>query len=429
MKVIIQPSQVQYDSLTARPQLEKTDLDQVISSVFGEIAKNGDAGLKTLTSKFDKTDIEDIKVSKKAMLQAYEQLDPVLKQAIEGAMVNIERFHKAQLPIEIMLSTMEGVTCIQKAIAIERIGIYIPGGTAPLFSTILMLAIPARIAGCKEVILCSPPTHNGAIHPAILATAFICGIEEVMQVGGAQAIAAMSLGTESIKKVSKILGPGNQYVTAAKAKAQEYGVAIDMPAGPSEVLVYAAQDCIPRFVAIDLLSQAEHGTDSQVVCVTVNDQIASEITKEVEILLEELPRKEIARKALENSFIIVEEDVNKAFDYINAYAPEHLIIASEYAEILSGKVVNAGSVFLGNWCPESVGDYASGTNHTLPTYGWAKSYNGINIDTFMRKITFQKVDKIGIQNLAPLVIPMAEAEQLQAHANAVKIRLEQINTR
>lgn len=426
MNIIIQPGEADYKSLVQRPQMPKADMDEVIGEVFRLIAEKGDQGLKELTKKFDKTNISSIKLDRSDLQKAYESLDPILRDAILAAKANIEKFHKAQLPQQVKVTTMQGVECVQKAVPIERVGIYIPGGTAPLFSTILMLAIPAKIAGCSQVVLCSPPTYNGKIHPAILAVAYICDIDEVMQVGGSQAIAAMALGTETIGKVSKICGPGNQYVTAAKEKAQQYGVAIDMPAGPSEVLVYAGEDCVPQFVAIDLLSQAEHGADSQVVCVTPDVAIAKAISEEVDLLVAELPRKDMAVAALANSFIIVENDIDQAFAYINAYAPEHLIIASDQAGILAERVINAGSVFLGNWCPESVGDYASGTNHTLPTYGWAKSYNGVNVDTFMRKITFQTVTREGLVNLAGLVVPMAEAEQLQAHANAVKIRLEHI---
>lgn len=423
IEIIYQPSQDQYKKLKQRPQLERSDMEIVIQKVYDGIAEGGDYELKALTKKFDGVDIPNIKVSDAEVMSAYKSLDADLKIAIEGAKANIMKFHEAQLSKGVEIETMPGVKCIQKSVAIERIGIYIPGGTAPLFSTILMLALPAQIAGCKEVVLCSPPTHEGKIHPVILATAHICGITEIMQVGGSQAIAAMAIGTASIKKVAKIFGPGNQYVTAAKEKAISYGVAIDMPAGPSEVLVYADETCNPSFVAIDLLSQAEHGIDSQVVCVTTTDVLADQIANEIEELVADLPRKDIIVQALKNSCIIIESEVDKAFKFINDYAPEHLIIASESASDLASKIVNAGSVFLGNFCPESVGDYASGTNHTLPTYGWAKSYSGVNVDSFTRKITFQSATPEGLVSLGKLVIPMAEAEHLQAHANAVKIRL------
>ena len=410
-------------ALVQRPQMEENSLDATINEVFSNVKSYGDEQLKRYTLQFDKVQILSIKVDEKSLFDAYNEIDLQLKAAILVAKSNIEKFHQAQLPSTVSLETMPGVKCIQKPIAIERVGIYIPGGTAPLFSTILMLAIPAMIAGCKEIVLCSPPTFNGAIHPAILATAYMCGITEVYQIGGSQAVAAMALGTESIKKVAKIFGPGNQYVTAAKEKAQKYGVAMDMPAGPSEVLVYADATCVPAYVAADLLSQAEHGVDSQVVCVVSNAEIATQINLAIADQIEELPRKNLAAKALENSLIIVEEDVDRAFAYINAYAPEHFIIASDNAENLAERVINAGSVFMGNYCPESVGDYASGTNHTLPTYGWASSYSGVNVDAFLRKVTFQSVTREGLVDLGKVVIIMAEAEQLQAHANAVKIRL------
>ena len=412
--------------ITHRPMIDAADLQKVIADIYQGIIASGDKHLIELTKKFDKTEVLSVKVDEMYIDQAYETLDNDLKIAILKAKENILKFHTAQLPNVVEVETMPGVFCYQKAKAIERIGIYIPGGTAPLFSTILMLAIPAKIAGVKKIVLCSPPTCNGAIHPTILATARICGIDQIFQVGGAQAIAAMAVGTSSIPKVSKIFGPGNQYVTAAKENAQKYGVAIDMPAGPSEVLVYADDTCIPAYVAADLLSQAEHGIDSQVVAVVTNQVIADAINEAVIDQLEGLPRKDIAIKALENSHIIIEPNRSKAFEYINVYGPEHFIIASDHAEDLSELTINAGSVFLGNLCPEAVGDYASGTNHTLPTYGWAKSYSGVNIDTFMRKITFQKLTKEGMSNLGPIVVKMAEAEQLQGHANAVKMRLKDL---
>lgn len=424
IKKIYQPSKQQYYGLTKRPLFDKGDLDNTVQDVYDAIEEGGDDKLKSFTLQFDKVAISKIRVDNAILEEAYKQLPADLKKAIEGAKSNITKFHQAQLPQVIEVETMPGVICKQKAVGIERVGIYIPGGTAPLFSTILMLSIPAKIAGCKEIVLCSPPTFEGGIHPVILATAYMCGITEVMQVGGAQAIAAMAIGTQTIKKVSKIFGPGNQYVTAAKEKALTYGVAMDMPAGPSEVLVFADETCVPKFVAIDLLSQAEHGIDSQVVCVTTNVDLAEEIAQEIDLLISDLPRKEIASKALQNSCIIIDENLDSAFTFINNYAPEHLIIASDDAENLVERIINAGSVFLGNFCPESAGDYASGTNHTLPTYGWAKSYNGVNVDAYMRKITFQSVSKAALSDLGKLVIPMAEAEQLQAHANALKIRLD-----
>jgi histidinol dehydrogenase len=413
--------------ITARPVLEQSILQATIKEIFSMVKNFGDEQLIALTKKFDKADIQSVLVSNQLAEQAYDQMDKELKQAILVAKENITKFHKAQLTEKVEVETMPGVFCYQKSVPVERVGIYIPGGTAPLFSTILMLAIPAKIAGVAEIILCSPPTYQGGIHPVILATAKICGIDHICQVGGAQAIAAMATGTKSVPRVTKIFGPGNQYVTAAKEYAQQFGVAIDMPAGPSEVLVYADDTCNPEYVAADLLSQAEHGTDSQVVAVVQTIEIAEKIYEALTFQNDALPRKEIAVKALENSHIIVEPNVEKAFEYINAYAPEHFIIASENADALADRTVNAGSVFLGNYCPEAAGDYASGTNHTLPTYGWAKSYSGVNIDTFMRKITFQKITREGIKNVGPVVVKMAEAEQLQAHANAVKIRIKDVN--
>jgi histidinol dehydrogenase len=423
LKIFDHPSSSLYRDLTIRPQLDKSDLNAIIDEIYKGVAEQGDAYLKLLTKKFDKVEIEATLVNQSLLQNALEDLNSELKDAILLAKDNITKFHQAQYPPIVKVNTIDGVNCVQKAIAIERIGIYIPGGTAPLFSTILMLAVPAKIAGCKEIILCSPPTSDGKINQTILAVAHLCGIDKVYQIGGSQAIAAMALGTESIQKVSKIFGPGNQYVTAAKEKAQQYGVAIDMPAGPSEVLVYADETCDPSFVAADLLSQAEHGIDSQVVLVCTNIELANQVNTEIESQLNKLPRKEIAALALKNSFAIVEKEVKTAFKYVNEYAPEHLIIASEKAQTLSDLVVNAGSVFLGNYCPEAIGDYASGTNHTLPTYGWAKSYNGVNLDTFMRKITYQTLTIEGIQNLGPSVVLMAEAENLAGHANAISIRL------
>lgn len=426
VKIHINKSKEDLLHLTSRPVLEQLSLQTTIKEIFSLVQANGDEQLLAFTQKFDKTIINSVLISEEDVDKAFVQMDEKLKQAILTARDNILKFHKAQITEKVEVETMPGVFCYQKSVPIERVGIYIPGGTAPLFSTILMLAVPAQIAGVKEIILCSPPTHNGGIHPVILATAKICGITHICQVGGAQAIAAMSLGTQSIPKVTKIFGPGNQYVTAAKEFAQQFGVAIDMPAGPSEVLVYADETCQPSYVAADLLSQAEHGADSQVIAVVTSMKIAEEINQSLAKQIDLLPRKSIALKALENSHIIVEPDVHKAFEYINLYAPEHFIIASDNADSLSEMTINAGSVFLGNLCPEAAGDYASGTNHTLPTYGWAKSYSGVNLDTFMRKITFQKITNEGLRNVGPVVVIMAEAEQLQAHANAVKIRLNDV---
>ncbi len=416
-----------FDFYINRPQFSQADLTEKTTAIFHDVKQNGDEALFLLNKKFDGCESNILRVSQQELQNAAENLDKELKESILIAKENITKFHRAQIRESIKLVTSSGVVCEQRSVPITRVGLYIPGGTAPLFSTILMLAIPAQLAGCKEIVLCSPPNNNGKIHPTILAVASLCGIEEVYQVGGGQAVAAMTLGTKSIKKVHKIFGPGNQYVTAAKEMATKYGVAIDMPAGPSEVLVYADETSIPAFVASDLLSQAEHGVDSHVVCVVSSQALVNPILEEVELQLSKLPRRDLAKETLSNSLIIVEENVKKAFDYINEYAPEHLIISSENPDQYIAKIENAGSVFLGNFTPESAGDYASGTNHTLPTYGWAKSFSGVNIDSFTKKITYQNISREGILGLGKAIVNMAEGEQLQAHANAVKLRMEYLN--
>ncbi len=421
--IFIEPNPSIYRRLTSRPKQDTLVLDSIIKDVYDKVEASGDIALKEFTERFDGCRVEALKVTTEEIEYASALVSEALKRAIKTAKKNIEIFHAAQIVNPISVKISEGVDCMQKSVAIERVGIYIPGGTAPLFSTVLMLAVPAILAGCKEIVLCTPPNRQGAIHPAILWTAQLCGIDNIYKIGGAQAIAAMSLGTESILKVNKVFGPGNQYVTAAKVYAQNYGVAIDMPAGPSELLVYADETCVPRFVAADLLSQAEHGTDSQVILVASNPEIVEGVNREIEAQISGLPRREIATQALLNSNAVVISDKKTSFDFINKYAPEHLIIASENASDYVEMIINAGSVFLGNYCPESAGDYASGTNHTLPTDGWAKSYNGVNVDSFSRKITFQSISKKGIQELGETIITMAENENLQAHANAVKVRL------
>lgn len=408
-----------------RIQLDNSRLQDKVQSIFDEVKSKGDEALKHYSELYDSVALTALKVDQKLILDAFEGIDIQLKESILLAKHNIEMFHRQQMRKPIDVETMSGVVCKTKSMPIERVGLYIPGGTAPLLSTILMLSIPAKIAGCSEIVLCTPPGKNG-IDKSILATAFICGITDIYQIGGAQAIAAMAIGTRTIKKVSKIFGPGNQYVNKAKELALNYGVAMDLPAGPSEVLVYADETCIPSFVASDLLSQAEHGEDSQVITVVNSQPLADKIYDEVMKQMINLPRKEIATKALQHSYIIVESDIAIAFDFINDYAPEHLIIASTNDEYLLNRVTNAGSVFLGNYSPESAGDYASGTNHTLPTNGWAKSYSGLNVDAFMKQITIQKLSKEGIQNIGNTIIKMAETEQLQGHANAVKIRLSHL---
>jgi len=420
---IIEPSATQYPELCQRPGIDQALLTTGIQTIFNEIKRNGDAAVRNYTEKFDGISLQSSILDLNGVSLASIDISEDLKEAIQIAYANIYKFHEAQKASDIEVNTMEGINCSLRSVPIEKVGIYIPGGTAPLFSTVLMLAIPAQIAGCGQIILCTPPDKLGNIHPAILYTAILCGIQEIRLVGGAQAIAAMTFGTKEIPAVAKIFGPGNQYVTAAKQLAQNYGVAIDMPAGPSEVLVYGDDTSVPAFMAADLLAQAEHGTDSQVMLVLSHTQKLEETMTEIEKQIEDLPRKSIAKQALGHSKAIVIADANNAFDFINLYAPEHLIIASEKPSAYIPFIKNAGSVFLGNYCPESAGDYASGTNHTLPTNGWARSYSGVNLDAFTKKISFQSITKEGIALLGKTVITMAEGEQLQAHANAVKVRL------
>ena len=418
------PKKNDFISLTSRPTIQAKDLQQIITNIYSEIELRGDLAIKDFTKKYDGFSLESFIVGKSIIDEAYAQIDITLKNAILKAYNNIEVFHKAQAAENLKVEIEDGIELSQKSVGIERVGIYIPGGTAPLLSTILMLAIPARIAGCKQIVLCSPPTFDGGIHPSILATAKICGIKEIYSIGGAQAIAALSVGTETIPKVMKVFGPGNQYVTAAKEYALNYGVAMDLPAGPSELLVFADKTAIPAFVAADLLSQAEHGIDSQVILVCVEKAIAKQVEKELQNQVQDLPRKEIAKACLINSRSILFKTIDDAFEFINEYAPEHLIIASENAEEYVDKIVNAGSVFLGNYCPESAGDYASGTNHTLPTSGWAKSFSGVNLDAFTKKITFQSISKKGLKSLAKTITSIAREEQLEAHARAIDIRFK-----
>ena len=395
--------------------------------MFAEIQSSGDEAIKKYSKAFDRVEIEDIEISLDTAQKIGDTIPSDLKQAIETAKNNIEKFHLSQRETPKQIETAQGVVCWRESRAIENVGIYIPGGSAPLFSTVLMLAVPAKIAGCKEIILCSPPDSEGKINPAILYAATLVGVTRIFAVGGIQAIGAMVFGTESVPKVDKIFGPGNQYVTAAKQAAQLHGTAIDMPAGPSEVLIIADKTCKPAFVAADLLSQAEHGADSQVILLSDDNQVISAINKELFFQLEQLPRKEIAEKALENSTAILLEDIGACIDFSNLYAPEHLILAIENAESVIPKIVNAGSVFLGNWSCESAGDYASGTNHTLPTSGFSKAYSGVSLDSFIKKITFQGLSAEGLKNIGQAIEIMADAEQLIAHKNAVTIRLNEIN--
>ena len=422
LPVYLYPERNKWLGLLQRPLLDTSSLEASVSNILKEVKLTGDEAVKRFASMFDKVTLSYLPVTEEEINEAADLISNDLKKAIQQAKINIEHFHRLQLVKEEVIETMPGVRCWRKSVPIEKVGLYIPGGTAPLFSTLLMLGIPATIAGCKEVILCSPPNREGKLHPAILYAAKLVGVTKIFKAGGAQAIGAMAFGTASIPKVYKIFGPGNQYVTCAKQLVQKDGVAIDMPAGPSEVAVLADETAEPAFVAADLLSQAEHGVDSQVVLVTTSELLANQVQEEILRQLVTLPRKEVATIALQNSKIIVISKMKEAIELINEYAPEHLIISCKEDEAIGEQIVNAGSIFLGNYSPESVGDYASGTNHTLPTNGYAKAYSGVSLDSFVKKITFQKLSKEGLQNISSTVEIMAEAEGLDAHAIAVRIR-------
>ena len=424
MKVFDNPARSEWNTLLQRPVAEAAKLEAIVSGILQQVKIKGDEAVRQLTREFDKAEIDQLLVNEAEFREAARLLNEDLKTAILTAKANIETFHKKQLSEPEVVETMPGVQCWRKSVAIEKVGLYIPGGTAPLFSTILMLGIPARLAGCKEVILCSPPDKQGKLHPAILFAAQAVGVTKVFKAGGVQAIGAMAYGTASVPRVSKIFGPGNQYVTCAKQLIQQEGIAIDMPAGPSEVAVYADASADPAFVAADLLSQAEHGADSQVILVVSQESLVKSIQSELNKQLALLPRKDLAAKALEHSKIFVMKDGGAAIDLLNEYAAEHLILACNNASEWADKVVNAGSVFLGHYSPESVGDYASGTNHTLPTNGYAKAYSGVSVDSFVKKITFQQLTQQGLQNIGRTVELMAEAEGLEAHANAVRVRMK-----
>lgn len=424
MKTYQFPEVKDWPQICARPGINQQTLETGVREIIDYVRRSGDLALHELTRRFDSVILDDFYVSEAEIDAAEAQVAPELKAAIALAADNIRRFHSAQAAEVAPLETADGVTCWRKNLPIERVGLYIPGGTAPLFSSLLMLGIPAQLAGCQEIMLCTPANQQGQIHPAILYTARFLGLKRIAKLGGAQAIAAMAYGTESVPRVDKIFGPGNQYVTMAKVLAQQSGVAIDMPAGPSELLVIADQRAQPAFVAADLLSQAEHGADSQVILVSDDQAMIDATLVEVNKQLAALPRKETAAKALASSKAVCLPDLATAMEFSNAYAPEHLIIATANAEQLAARVRNAGSVFLGNWTPESAGDYASGTNHTLPTNGAARAYSGVSLDSFMKKITFQQVSPQGIRNIGPSIEVMAEAEQLRAHAYAVTLRLE-----
>ena len=426
MKIYNDPPESDWKAILARPVFDASDLEAIVQPVLEAVKSEGDIALKRYTAKFDQVTLAEIQVEKQEIVAAKSLLSEELQKAIQLAKSNIEKFHRAQREEMDPVETMPGVKCWRKSVAIEKVGLYIPGGTAPLFSTILMLGVPAKIAGCQEIVLCTPPQKDGNIHPAILYTADLVGITHIYKVGGAQAIAGMAYGTASIPQVYKIFGPGNQYVTMAKQLINKEGIAIDMPAGPSEVLVYADETAYPEFVAADLLSQAEHGVDSQVVLVATTPAIVENVKIALQNQLEQLPRKAIAEKALENSVAIIVDHQDVASAIINEYAPEHLILASDDALEFSGRIINAGSIFLGHYTPESVGDYASGTNHTLPTNGFAKMYSGVSLDAFVKKITYQQLTKMGIQQIGPAVETMAKAEELEAHGRAVAVRLEKL---
>ncbi len=422
MKVEINPAKEKWKALCQRPQLELEHLEGVVNNILTRVKKSGDDALKELTKQFDGIALTNLAATTEEVNAAIASLPESLKQSITQAASNIEKFHTAQRNPIIQIETMPGVMCWRKQVAIQSVGIYIPGGSAPLFSTVLMLGIPAKIAGCKEVVLCTPPSRDGAIHPAILFAASLAAITKIYKAGGAQAIAAMAYGTATIPQVDKIFGPGNQYVTKAKQLINQSGTAIDMPAGPSEVLVIADSQADPSFVAADLLSQAEHGADSQVVLVTKDAELVKKTEAAIEEQLLQLPRQKIAREALKNSLAIILSSDDQIIDFVNTYAPEHLIVNTKDADALGERITNAGSIFLGAYSPESVGDYASGTNHTLPTNGYAKAYSGVSLDSFTKSITIQKLTKEGLDLLGPVVEEMAEAEQLKGHAEAVRVR-------
>lgn len=424
METILYPSTEVWAELIQRPAFDYSTLFSSVQQILDSVKTYGDDAVKKYTKEFDRVEIDILEVSKEELDTAEQEVSNLLKQAIEMARRNIWKFHNEQVFESKEIETSPGVYCWQKAVPIQKVGLYVPGGSAPLFSTVLMLGIPAQIADCQEVILCTPPNAEGKIHPAILYAAKVAGIHRIFKVGGTQAIAAMAYGTQSIPNVYKIFGPGNQYVTAAKQLVSLNDVAIDMPAGPSEVLIIADETSNPAFIAADMLSQAEHGADSQAVLVSVNEQIIEAVNEQINLQLESLPRKELAKKSLEHSKIIVFKTLEEAVAFSNNYAPEHLIISTQYSMGVAENITNAGSVFLGNHAPESAGDYASGTNHTLPTNGFAKAYSGVNLDSFVRKITFQQLTPDGLNNLSNAIIVMAENEGLTAHANAVKVRLE-----
>lgn len=424
MNKIYNPKPESWSTLLERPTKTVDDIESTVKEIFKEVQKKGDEAITKYTSLFDGVAVDNLEVTPEEINEAIASIPQELKDAIQLAKSNIEKFHTAQKNTRVSVETTPGVACWQEKRPIQKIGLYIPGGTAPLFSTVLMLAVPANISGCKEIVLCSPPDKKGKINPAILYAAQLCGVTKILKVGGIQAIAGLTFGTASIPKVYKIFGPGNQFVTVAKQLATQFGVAIDMPAGPSELLIVADETAVPAFVASDLLSQAEHGTDSQVILVSTSKDLIDAVETEIQTQLEVLPRKAIATKAIENSKLIYVENDQIALDLIDEYGPEHFIICAKNEDFYVNNIGNAGSVFIGNYTPESAGDYASGTNHTLPTNGYAKNYSGVNLDSFLKSMTFQKITAEGIQNIGPAIELMAEAEGLQAHKNAVTLRLQ-----
>ncbi|GAB3527130.1 histidinol dehydrogenase [Pontibacter brevis] len=427
MRKIINPNQGEWQELVKRPTKKLEELEPGILETFRLVQERGDAALLELAAKYDGVQLESLLATEEEIAAAESRISAELKAAILQAYSNIQVFHTQQAEPMKQVETMPGVTCWRKSLAIENVGLYIPGGTAPLFSTLLMLGVPARIAGCKELVLCTPPSKDGSVHPAILYTASLLGVNRVVKTGGAQAVAALAFGTETVPAVYKIFGPGNQYVTVAKQLVSKAGVAIDLPAGPSEVLVMADDSANPAFVAADLLSQAEHGADSQVVLLTTSEKLLAKVEQELEAQLAVLPRKEFAQKALDNSIGVVLGSVSEMMDFSNLYAPEHLILSILNFEEALDSITNAGSVFLGNYSPESAGDYASGTNHTLPTNGYARAYSGVSLDSFVKKITFQYITPEGLQQIGSTIETMAAAEGLEAHKNAVSIRLKEVN--
>ena len=429
MNIIKYPKRSEWSVIVERPHLDVSQLNATVQSVLEKIKNEGDAAVIEFESKFDHVNLKSLAVSADEMDEAEKRISDELHHALILAHHNIAKFHESQKFESSKIETQPGVTCWQKSVPIQKVGLYIPGGTAPLFSTVLMLATPAKIAGCNEIVLCTPPNHEGKVNPAILVAAKIAGVSKIYKAGGVQAIGAMAYGTESVPKVYKIFGPGNQYVMAAKQQVSLHDVAIDMPAGPSEVCVIADETSNPVFVAADLLSQAEHGIDSQVILITTSEDFLYKVNDEIKVQLEQLPRKDIALKALDNSKFVLVKDKEEAMELSNTYAPEHLIIATDDYESLTDKVINAGSVFLGQYACESAGDYASGTNHTLPTHGYALAYNGVNLDSYNRKVTFQHITKEGVKNIGPAVEIMAENEQLIAHKNAMTVRLQALNNK